>query len=1136
VYELVVKNKELIMPNTPPLSIKFDFRHYIPNQNLSAGTIQLDKSICGGDSFVVTLLAENLIPGNFYRTNYELLSPITTQTVFNPSISNLYASFSSQNFATSVKLPPGSGAVSSYILKATVTDITEGSTAAVSSTQINLICGIERPGLSLEILDPDLTPVPPDNIINIGDCSNFFPLISNIKNAIPGKRYSYEFFGHPSQGIVFENKIGNIFAGDINQNFNTKVALTGFPYVFVHSSVTEIDTGISTTSQPVLLRCYQTNDCDVILPTGVNVSLGAPNFKQCNNRGLTNNSISNLFGGKGFSIGDKLTTNGGGGSGAEIQLLFGGITEDTFSSISGGSGLNIGDLIEVTGGGGSGGLIQITSAGLTNASITSLIGCSNFKVGDLLTTIGGGGSDAIIRVSATGITGSISSYSVINPGYGYTNSPDGIRTISGSGLCASAVFNHDNFTIPALGGITSDSLILGDGSGYNIGEILDIIGGGGSGAKVQILSGSLTIASINSLMGGTGYAVGDYLTTSGGGGSEVLIKITSVGPDGSITGWEIINAGHGFTGAPTGLVTIKGSGSGATFTANANNFSITSSGGLTKDSIIGLVGTGSNYEVGDVLIAVGDGSGAEIEITSVSSTGAILSFVIRKPGYGYSQPPVLANELEIPISPQPTWDTTKFTDDSYVIIDAGIGYFNNPTSIVSSNGDGSGASFSFDNTEFIGKSFVVVNPGSNYTSDPTGLIIRSGDGSGVIATFNDNNFTIPSSNGITYESLSGLIGQSGFVIGEELIVDGGGGSGGRIRITGISSSGLVTSFVVINSGYGYTSEPTLKKLNGSIVSGVVFDVASFTDIPFIVTNPGSGFFEAPTSLVILTGNGDTESVFVQFNSNSFIELAAPELPGVTPTPTVTPSQSEPAKCNDLQVAGGQNVFYNTVMTQAASIGQNYIIVKDIGGLQQYSTVVINNCLSPGTYITKVENLFANFSDRTVYKKLTLSNNVQCSINTNTSVQIYVTDIRLIKVPYWPGNMTFTYNAYNVPDRFKVFAVPSDSRLPDQLLFDSGYVGNDISRACSNITLSGLGSGSVQLLKSDGCIFVKVVVEATCGQTGWDYVLSCPIRFPTPTPTKTATATLTPTATATLTPTATATLTPTATVTPSPTKP
>lgn len=1093
------------MPNQP-LSIKFDFRYYVPSQDLTSGTVQLDISDCGKDSFVITLLAENLIPGHAYRTTYELISPITSDNVFNPSVSDLFASYATQNFVTSAKLPPGPNLVNTYILKATTKDITEGATAQ-ASTQINLICGIEQPTFELEILDPDLTPVPPDNIIDLGNCDQPFPLVCNIKNAVVGKEYSYEFYSNPSQGIVFENKTGNVFAGDVTQNFNTKVALTGFPYIFVHASATEIDTGISKTSQSVLLKCYQTNSCDVVLPTGVNCSIGVPTFKKCSNRGLTNASISNLYGGNGFSIGDTLTTTGGGGFGAEIQILFGGITQETFSSFVGGSGFNVGDLIEVTGGGGSGGLIKLISGGLTDLSIDSLTGCSNFKIGDLLTTVGGGGSDALISVTATGVNGSISSYSVINPGYGYTNVPSGVKTISGSGSCVSAVFNNNNFTIPCAGGITNVSSNIEGGNSYNINEIINIIGGGGNGAQAKILTGTLTSASIN-ISGGNNYSIGDYLSTTGGDGKDVVILITGVNNTGSITSYQILNGGYGFLSAPTGLFNLKGSGNGAVLSANANNFSITSNGALTKSSVSSLINTGSNYNVGSQLIAVGgSGNGGLLEVISVNN-GKISDFIVKNGGYGYKSAPQLVNDEQLAVTNQPVWDISKFTKYSYVIINAGCDYINSPSSLVSSNGDGNGAVFNFNSGSFTDYAFIVVNSGSGYTDAPTGIIVRSGDGSGIAATFNNDNFTIPCANGITYKSVNSLIGKSIFILGEELVVDGTDGSGGRIKITGVNNTGTITSFVILNAGCGYLTEPILKRLNGTTVSGVTFNTQDFTDQAVVVINPGAGFFEAPNGLSTLTGSGDTTSIFVQFNSDNFIELVGPNpTSSPTPTPTITPSQSPPVRCNDLQTAGGQNTVSATTLAETAEIGQDYIVVADIDGLQPYSVVSVSG-LEAGTYITKVENFFANFDNRNIYRKLTLSSSVSQQISKDTEVSIYATDIRLIKVPYWPGNMTFNYNAYSVPDRFKVYAVPVDSRLADVLLFDSGYRGSTNCGYADN--LSGQGSGSIQLTKPDGCIFVKVIVEAPCAGTAWEYALSCPERvFTTITSTPTPTPTVTP---------------------------
>jgi len=1105
-----------------PISIKFDFRHYLPDQDLNAGTVQLDSTNCAGDGFIVALLAQNLIPGHAYRTTYELVSPATTQNVFNPSVSDLYASFSTQNLVTSAKLPFASiNTVNNYILKATIRDITEGTTAT-ASTQINLICGLDKPTFRLEILDPDLQPLPPDNVIDVGSCANTFPLVSVIRDAVIGRQYDYEFFDNPAGGLVFDNKRGTVYAGDVNQNINSQVALTGYPYVFVHSKATEISTGIVRYSQPVLLKCYQTNPCDVVLPTGVDCVVGdIPVFKKCSKRGLTIDSISSLYGGQGFSIGDTLTTTGGGGYGTQIEILSGGITQSTISSLVGGSGFNINDFIEITGGGGKDGLIKLTSGGITNNSITSLTGCAGFNIGDLLTTIGGGGGkDALISVTATGVNGSILSYNVINPGYGYTNTPTSVTSIAGNGSCATAIFNADNFSIPCKGAITNDSINLYGGNGYNIGEILNVVGGGGEGAQVKVLTGSLTPTSIT-LSGGTGYQVGDLLSTLGGGGSDTVIQIASTGVSGAISSFEIINPGYGFTSAPTGISNILGTGISPSFGGNANNFSITSKGSITKASISGLTNSSNGFTIGDRLIVVGGGgTGGVIQVTSTTN-GVITGYEVLNGGSGYYSAPQLFGENQQPISSQPTWNISRYTKNSYIVITQGCGYVGEPAGVISSNGDGSGLSSSFDFNKYSGYAYIVINSGSGYTTAPTGFVVKSGNGSGATASFNDDNFTIPCEGGITYNSVIGLIGKSTFTMGEELIAEGGGGSGGRIKITE-TNNGSVVSFVVLNAGCGYTSSPTLTKLGGDTIAGVSFNANNFTDLAIVLTDPGYGFTDSPSGLQTLTGTGQTDSIYVEFNNNNFLEIVGPEpSPSPTPTPTITPSASEAVRCNSLQSAGGVNTITFTNTIQDAVSGQNYVIVENVPGLDVYS-VVLANGIPRGSHVTKIENFFANFNDRIVYKKITLNNSLTENIPLGRQVTVYVTDVRLIKVPYWPGTMTFRYDAYAVPDRFMVFSVPLDSRRPEVLLHDTWYRGQGYS--FPELSVSGVGSGVVQIDKPDGSIYVKVVVDAPLEGTAWEYSLECPIRtFTTITPTPSPTLTVTPTKT--LTPTPTPTVTP-----------
>ena len=128
-----------------------------------------------------------------------------------------------------------------------------------------------------------------------------------------------------------------------------------------------------------------------------------------------------------------------------------------------------------------------------------------------------------------------------------------------------------------------------------------------------------------------------------------------------------------------------------------------------------------------------------------------------------------------------------------------------------------------------------------------------------------------------------------------------------------------------------------------------------------------------------------------------------------------------------------------------------------------------------------------------------------------------------------GNLTLTYNAYSVPDKFEVYWNGTQ-------VIDTGFRGSSTYNADLNAlgypNVSGSGSGSASFNKttqSPGTI--TIIVTAPLEGTLWNATLSCP-SDPTPTPTAAVTSTPTPTTTTTLT--ATPTQTPAVTSTPTPT--
>jgi len=1128
------------------ITINLDFRNYTKKTNLEQVVVLTANDSLQG-FFIASVYCTNLIVGNKYQINYSVLQN-NNNAIFDPAQQTIYASYQTQNFATLIKVPTQG----LYTLSATIRDITLGPTGGdVGTDTITVQCGpfpvtptptptvtpsslYRENKLNVILLDSDLVE---DSIINFDSCSQDLVLVTLASGAIVGNKYSYNFKDYPQNSVSIENRQGEIFAGSEIQNINTKIALTGIPYAFIVSEITDINTGFKKQSQPILLRCSQGGSCSTtILPVGIDINFGAPTFKSCNSRGLTLASISYLKGGTGFSIGDKLTTKDAGGYGAEITINSGGITVDTITSISGGTGFNIGDYVSVTGSDGNGALLKVVSGGITAQSIDATSNnCTGFSIGELITTIGGGGSDALISVTSTGINGSITNFSILNNGYGYTYAPNGIKSLTSNRVCTSLSFNANNFTIPPVGGVTNDSLNLSGGTGFDIGEIISISGAESTsgGAKVRILSGSLSAASIN-IASGTGYVVGDLLTTTGGNGADVVIRVTSVS-SGAITGWEILNGGYGFTSAPTGLVRLTGAGTSATFTGNATNFAITPAGEITSSSISGLIGTGP-FSVNDIiLVAGGDGNGATIQVTKIDSNQKILEYVITNPGSSYTKTPILANPNGLALTIQPTFNIDNFTDAGYVVTNAGCCYKNTPTAI-SSDGNGSGMIVQYDTKNFIDPALAVVNPGAGYTRPPTGLNVVTGDGSvaSVTASFNGNNFTIPAAGSITYSSMSSLIGKSGFSNGEELLLAGADGTGGRIQVF-TNSSGIITKYVILDPGSGYTISPTLTKINGTVIPGILFDPSLFTTPAISVTNPGYGYFDKPSALEVTTGYGNLDTAVVVFNDNHFIEIIGPQpTPSNTPPNTPTPTPTLPALCNDLQFAGGQNDRYDLTVSLPAISGQNFLIVENSPAASMHS-ILQGAGLVNGTAIISVENYYTTFMNDTNLRKIYLDRNLTANIDGDTQVTGFTVDARIIKTSYWPGYMRFDYDAYQIPDRFKIIGIPLDSNKPQTLLWDSDYRGE--TNSCGFAVPVALGKGTTTIYKPEGVTNVKVIVEAPCVGTAWEYILYCPIRtLMSPTPTITPTISLTPSITPTisLTPsiTPTKTVTPTITLTPS----
>lgn len=169
--------------------------------------------------------------------------------------------------------------------------------------------------------------------------------------------------------------------------------------------------------------------------------------------------------------------------------------------------------------------------------------------------------------------------------------------LNGTGISSGGALINSSATAASVAtGIQSVTLtgpipVLGIGSGFSNASAVAITGTG-TGATPSVAFG-LTTASINSItVGGTGYVIDDLVNITGGGGTGAIAKVTSVSETGAITGLSITNAGSGYTGAPTGMTkktSFSGTNTTMTLSGNATNFTVTNVGIATAGT--GYTGT-----------------------------------------------------------------------------------------------------------------------------------------------------------------------------------------------------------------------------------------------------------------------------------------------------------------------------------------------------------------------------------------------------------------------------------------------------------------------------------------------------------------------------------------------------------------
>lgn len=160
------------------------------------------------------------------------------------------------------------------------------------------------------------------------------------------------------------------------------------------------------------------------------------------------------------------------------------------------------------------------------------------------------------------------------------------------------------------------------GSGYVIGDIVNITGGGGSGAQATVLhttNGAIsTLGALDNA--GTGYTANDIITVGNaftGTATGATIKVLTIGGGGSIATFSIVTGGANYTATHNWPVT-GGTGTGAliNITAVVNGYVGTTDG----SPAIALSASGTGYSTGTgTATSGGTGTGLTVNIVATAS-------------------------------------------------------------------------------------------------------------------------------------------------------------------------------------------------------------------------------------------------------------------------------------------------------------------------------------------------------------------------------------------------------------------------------------------------------------------------------------------------------------------------------------
>lgn len=290
------------------------------------------------------------------------------------------------------------------------------------------------------------------------------------------------------------------------------------------------------------------------------------------------------------------------------------------------------------------------TASLKVNAISILNAGTGYQVGDVITISQSGASTCEAFVLALGdtTTGSVGVISVRNAGSGFDISQTitvTLPTTTGTPLQVSVSYRVDKIVVtnPGAGyeasATPAANLVLA--SGTNVPLLVTTKNAGGSSATFQVSSVNAGVPTLVQLSPGSNYIVGDLLQLIHDGASGAYITIQSTQSYGVRSG-TVLN-GYRSTSNVVSSTLINASVTKIGSTATYPNIryavsKVTSPHSISAITIVDTKPAANRYTSPTLLTHKPQ---ARVKVNAVDSTGSILSLSVENPGYGYTSLPTI---------------------------------------------------------------------------------------------------------------------------------------------------------------------------------------------------------------------------------------------------------------------------------------------------------------------------------------------------------------------------------------------------------------------------------------------------------------------------------------------------------------